>query len=125
MSELVILLVISAPVLAVLAVHIFRDVRGGARNRRGLCYACGKEEAHRVVKHRYRYCNRCASWHERAKALSIGVAISAFALVLGAGILRSGSINTWPAVAILCVCAIVLSAALYGLVRYLVSKIRS
>jgi hypothetical protein len=129
MSELVILLVISVPVLAVLAVHIFRDVRGGARNRSGLCYACGKEEADQWVAHhkggRYRYCHRCASWHERAKALFIGVTISAFALVLGAGILRSGPINTWSGLAILCICAIVLLAALYAIVRYLVSRIRS
>lgn len=129
MSELVVLLAISMPVLAALAVHIFRDVRGGARNKRGLCYACGNQEADVWVAHhkggRYRYCGRCASRHERAKALFVGVTISAFALVLGAGVLRTGTINTWSSLVILCLCAIVLLAALYGIVRYLVSKIRS
>lgn len=129
MDELVILMVISVPVLSVLAVHIFRDIRGEARNKRGRCYACGREEADQWVAHHgggsYRYCHRCASRHQRAQAFAVGATISAFVLVLGVGVLRSGSINNWPSLAILGVCALVLLIVLYAIVRYLVSRFRS
>jgi len=52
--------------LSFLALHIYRDIRGKQRNKRGSCYACGAEmmNAETVQHHKggaFKYCIKCAA----------------------------------------------------------------
>ena len=106
MSNLVVLAVVAAPVIAGLVVHIYRDIRGGKRNRRGCCYACGQpdDDMQRVHHHRggtYRYCNLCVERHESAKRIAVLCTLAAFLLLMGISVFAGTITNVWLSVLVL------------------------
>lgn len=62
--------------------HVFRDVRGGRRNRELSCYACGARAQLWPIHHSkggtYLYCQDCKKRHE---ALGRGFGVVGLALV--------------------------------------------
>ena len=84
----VILAVLAVP-LALLGAHIFRDIRGGRRNREQACYSCGASGHLWPVFHNkggmYVYCDHC----KRRQGLLLGtfsilviLAVIAFAALM-------------------------------------------
>lgn len=72
-----------------LAVHIVRDVRGEARNKKGLCYSCGRVHSPAVVvsHHRggvYVYCSGCGKNHSAMKGIAVSAAALAGAIACAA-----------------------------------------
>lgn len=70
---------LATPVV-LLVVHVFRDVRGGRRNRALCCYACGEGGRSLAPVHQHRggsfqYCNSCRDRHGRLEALFVGLAL--------------------------------------------------
>ena len=121
------LAVLASAVLMMLGIHIFRDVRGKARNRRGACYSCGKSEsALRAVSSRYGatylYCSRCAD----RQALFMGVAGSIAALA-GAATMAAKSLsiveaNVTGSALLAGGALLIVSLVLYGAVRYVSNR---
>ena len=76
--------------VVLLAAHIFRDVRGGRRNREQRCYACGASGRLLLpVFHNkgdiYLYCKKCDQRHGALSGLFTAaccVAFVAFAVVM-------------------------------------------
>jgi DNA-directed RNA polymerase subunit RPC12/RpoP len=80
---------LASPVILALLLHIYRDVRGRARNARGVCYSCGRPYVAAeicVVNHHkggtYVYCKRCGSRHELWKGIAVSVAAALGALTM-------------------------------------------
>ncbi len=81
------LLLISAPWLVLLAIHVWRDGRGKKRNSKSLCYACGGslfyQGGPRVVSHSrggsFLYCGYCAKL--QGLLLNIALITSGIALI--------------------------------------------
>lgn len=71
--------VLATPV-ALLVIHVFRDVRGGRRNRGLCCYACGEggRSLVPVYHHRggtFQYCKSCRDRHGALEVLFVGLAL--------------------------------------------------
>jgi hypothetical protein len=115
MSELHVLAAVATPVLVGLAVHVYRDIRGGIRNRSGRCYSCGTwDDAMEWVHHHrggsYKYCDRCRERHESTKRIAVFSALAAFLLVLGVGALSRTGIPFWVSVLVLGFVAVAVAA---------------
>jgi hypothetical protein len=120
--DLIFLAAISSPVLAVLAVHIFRDIRGGMRNRQGRCYACGViDDSMEWVHHRrggtYKYCDRCRERHGTSKRVAVSAAVIAFLLVFAFGILSGRPVPLWLSIVVLLVVVVSLAGIASLVVR--------
>jgi hypothetical protein len=69
MAELFLILVLGSPFLLLLAWHVWRDARGGKRNKANLCYSSGctlGAGAQPLSHHKggqYVYCKPCAQFH--------------------------------------------------------------
>jgi len=90
MRPLLLLVILGSSVLVALVIHIFRDVRGKARNLRGACYSCGTTESdlHAVIHTAglygvaYLYCARCATRQTFFKVVATSIAISVGAVTM-------------------------------------------
>jgi hypothetical protein len=83
------ILAILAIPLTLLGVHIFRDVRGGRRNREQKCYACGANEQLWPVVHNkgglHLYCSYCKSTHNfllNTFVTVLGIVVIVFAILM-------------------------------------------
>lgn len=70
LSAALVFVLLFGPPVALLFWHIWRDLRGGKRNQRGLCYACAKQigpfNAGLLQHYRggaYLYCGSCQLRH--------------------------------------------------------------
>lgn len=94
---LTVILAFLALPLVLLGVHIFRDVRGGKRNREQKCYACGAGGRQLwPVSHNkgglYFYCDQC----QRRQKLLLGTFVIVGGLVVIAFSVLMFLTKAWP-----------------------------
>lgn len=97
MGALFLLMLLALPVLLLLGVHIWRDLRGEKRNKRQLCYACGNSlfatTGARAISHAkggtYMYCASCERKHSRVFNVGLIAMVLVLALFVGSLWLRS------------------------------------
>ncbi len=72
--------ILISPIILALLIHIFRDLRGKARNIRQKCYSCGRPVSmteYRIISHhrggRYIYCEQCADRHELWSSIAVSI----------------------------------------------------
>lgn len=88
MDILLIYIAISIIPLSLLAIHIWRDIRGRERNNLGLCYSCGfrypnTEPIYHDRGGVYRYCPDYAKKHNKLKRIALCFMGLAIAMTMG------------------------------------------